>query len=96
MGQLALHRRSRTDLEALCSLELWTEVGVSFDRSLEILAASSDEWIVQYLGTLPLGIGGVPLDGHALERARARYAQRRGRARARHEGWTARGYAVVT
>jgi hypothetical protein len=67
---LKLEYLSRFDLEALFVLKLSEEVGVSVETARSIAADVDTPWLVEFLQSAGMWIGSMPLDRHALDRAR--------------------------
>lgn len=72
-GPVIIEQLARADLEALATFKLWTEVGVTPDRSRELFDRATQTWLIRYVGSLPRAVGSDPLDESILLRARAEF-----------------------
>jgi hypothetical protein len=72
-SSLDLRRLDRHDLEALCALKLWEEVGVVARESREAIALASASWLTVFLERGAPLVAESPIDVSVLARARAFY-----------------------
>lgn len=72
---LDLRRLQRPDLEALASLKLWEELGVSVRDAIPLLTDVSASWLSTFLENGAPCIGSMILDARTLVRARKFYAR---------------------
>lgn len=71
-GAINLALLDRADLEALCALKFWEELGLRLEEAQNILNTSTSLWMRSFLDHPPRAIGEAPIDLEALTRARAR------------------------
>ncbi len=71
-GAINLALLDRPDLEALCALKFWEELGLRMEEAQRIIDTSTSLWMRRFLDHPPRAIGEAPIDLAALTRARAR------------------------